>query len=107
MSDQLPSLDPPTHTAHRGLLMRLITPKRLKENEASMCQMADHLLDDFLVGGEGEYIKEFAGPFALPRGVRPDRRPLLDGAGVRGPRRPRGGGGLRVTPCPEGTITAS
>ena len=33
-SDQLPSFDPPKHTAHRGLLMRLITPKRLKENEA-------------------------------------------------------------------------
>src|SRR5712675_39087 len=30
-SDQLPTLDPPTHTNHRALLMRLITPKRLKE----------------------------------------------------------------------------
>src|SRR5262245_28196757 len=36
MSDQLPTLDPPAHTAHRALLMRLITPRRLKENEASM-----------------------------------------------------------------------
>ena len=27
-SDQLPCLDPPKHTAHRALLMRLITPKR-------------------------------------------------------------------------------
>ena len=25
-SDQLPSFDPPNHTAHRGLLLRLITP---------------------------------------------------------------------------------
>ena len=32
-SDQLPSFDPPNHTAQRGLLMRLITPKRMKENE--------------------------------------------------------------------------
>ena len=32
-SDQLPSFDPPKHTAHRGLLLRLITPKRLSENE--------------------------------------------------------------------------
>ena len=38
MSDQLPTLDPPVHTAHRGLLMRLITPKRLKENEEAMWQ---------------------------------------------------------------------
>ncbi len=65
MSDQLPTLDPPVHTAHRGLLMRLITPKRLKENEASMWHMADGLLDSFLVGGEGEYVKGFAGPFTM------------------------------------------
>ena len=65
MSDQLPTLDPPVHTAHRGLLMRLITPKRLKENEASMWRLADGLLDTFLVGGEGEYVKGFAGPFTM------------------------------------------
>jgi len=64
-SDQLPALDPPVHTAHRGLLMRLITPKRLKENEAAMWQLADRLLDDFLAGGEGEFISGFAGPFTL------------------------------------------
>src|SRR6476619_3111638 len=44
-SDQLPSFDPPMHTAHRGLLMRLITPKRLKENEEFMWQLADRQLD--------------------------------------------------------------
>jgi len=65
MSDQLSSLDPPKHTDHRALLMRLITPKRLKENEASMWQLADRLLDTFLAGGEGEFINEFAGPFTL------------------------------------------
>ena len=65
MSDQLPTLDPPVHTAHRGLLMRLITPKRLKENEASMWRMADGLLDVFLAPGEGEYVKGFAGPFTM------------------------------------------
>ena len=65
MSDQLPTLDPPVHTAHRGLLMRLITPKRLKENEDAMWQLADGLLDTFLEGGEGEFISEFAGPFTM------------------------------------------
>ena len=64
-SDQLPTLDPPTHTNHRALLMRLITPKRLKENEASMWQLADRLLDEFLAPGEGEFISGFAGPFTL------------------------------------------
>lgn len=65
MSDQLPTLDPPTHTDHRSLLMRLITPKRLKENEEAMWQLADGMLDTFLAGGEGEFVNEFAGPFTL------------------------------------------
>ncbi|MDT5409665.1 MAG: cytochrome family subfamily, partial [Mycobacterium sp.] len=64
-SDQLPTLDPPTHTNHRALLMRLITPKRLKENEDAMWQLADDILDDFLAPGEGEFIKGFAAPFTL------------------------------------------
>jgi cytochrome P450 len=64
-SDQLPTLDPPTHTNHRALLMRLITPKRLKENEDAMWQLADDILDDYLAQGEGEFIKGFAGPFTL------------------------------------------
>lgn len=64
-SDQLPTLDPPTHTNHRALLMRLITPKRLKENEDAMWQLADTNLDRFLAPGEGEFIKGFAGPFTL------------------------------------------
>ena len=38
-SDQLPAFDPPNHTAHRHLLMRLITPKRLKENEDFMWRL--------------------------------------------------------------------
>ncbi|WNG86015.1 cytochrome P450 [Mycobacterium sp. ITM-2016-00317] len=64
-SDQLPTLDPPTHTNHRALLMRLITPKRLKENEDAMWQLADDILDDYLAPGQGEFIKGFAAPFTL------------------------------------------
>lgn len=64
-NDQLPTLDPPTHTDHRALLMRLITPKRLKENEAAMWQLAERPLGQLLEGGQGEYIGEFAGPFTL------------------------------------------
>ena len=64
-SDQLPTLDPPTHTNHRALLMRLITPKRLKENEDAMWVLADQALDDFLAPGHGEFIKGFASPFTL------------------------------------------
>lgn len=64
-SDQLPTLDPPTHTNHRALLMRLITPKRLKENEDAMWQIADDVLDDFMAPGEGDFIAGFAAPFTL------------------------------------------
>ena len=64
-NDQLPSLDPPTHTDHRALLMRLITPKRLAENEDAMWALADRVLDTFLAAGEGDFIKGFAGPFTL------------------------------------------
>jgi cytochrome P450 len=64
-SDQLPTLDPPTHTNHRALLMRLLTPKRLKENEDAMWDLADQVLDGFLVPGAGEFINGFAAPFTL------------------------------------------
>ncbi|MGE0214410.1 cytochrome P450 [Mycolicibacterium sp.] len=64
-SDQLPSFDPPKHTAHRSLLSRLITPKRLRENEEFMWRLADRVLDPFLADGGGEFITRVATPFAL------------------------------------------
>ena len=65
MSDQIITFDPPKHADHRALLMGLITPKRLKENEEFMWRLADRVLDEFLTGGEGEFIGAFAGPFSL------------------------------------------
>ncbi|MGW0246211.1 cytochrome P450 [Nocardia goodfellowii] len=65
LSDQLPTLDPPVHTDHRALLMRLITPKRLKENEDAMWSLADRVLDAYLAPGKGDFIGDFAGPFTL------------------------------------------
>ncbi|MEX2293855.1 MAG: cytochrome P450 [Acidimicrobiales bacterium] len=64
-SDQLPAFDPPDHTAHRHLLARLITPKRLKENEDFMWQYADRLIDGFLDHGTCEMVADYAEPFAL------------------------------------------
>jgi len=63
--DQLPTYDPPKHTAHRGLLMRLITPKRLKENEESLRRLADRQIDRFHARGECEFVSEYAGPYTL------------------------------------------
>ena len=64
-SDQLPAFDPPTHTAQRHLLMRLITPKRLKENEDFMWQFADQLIDGFVGTRSCEMVGDYAEPFTL------------------------------------------
>ncbi|NGY03289.1 cytochrome P450 [Solimonas terrae] len=63
--DQLPTMDPPTHTNHRALLMALITPKRLKENEEFMWKLADQQIDTFIDKGECEIMDAFAQPFAV------------------------------------------
>jgi len=64
-SDQILVMDPPKHKAHRGLLMRLITPKRLRENEDFMWRHADRQIEEFIERGECEFIRDFAGPFTL------------------------------------------
>jgi cytochrome P450 family 150 subfamily A5 len=64
-SDQLPTFDPPKHTAHRALLMRLITPKRLKENEDFMWRLADRQIDEFVDRGTCEFIEDYAHPFTM------------------------------------------
>lgn len=63
--DQLPTMDPPEHSKHRALLMALITPRRLKENEEYMWALADKQIDTFLSRGECEWMNEFAQPFAV------------------------------------------
>jgi cytochrome P450 family 150 subfamily A5 len=65
MNDQIITFDPPKHTAHRALLMRLITPKRLKENEEFMWRLADRQIDELGARGECEFISGYAGPFSL------------------------------------------
>ena len=65
MGDQIITFDPPKHTAHRALLMGLITPKRLKENEEFMWRLADRQLDQVLPAGQCEFIDQFAQPYTL------------------------------------------
>ena len=64
-SDQITTMDPPKHRAHRALVTRLITPKRLRENEDFMWRNADRQIDEFLDRGECEFVSDFAGPFTL------------------------------------------
>jgi cytochrome P450 len=65
MSDQMLTFDPPIHTAHRALLMRLITPKRLRENEAFMWRLANRQIDEFIDRGRVEFIHGYGQPFAM------------------------------------------
>ncbi len=63
--ESLITFDPPMHSDHRGLMMRLLTPRRLKENEDFMWRLADELIDTFAARGSAEFIGEYAQPFAL------------------------------------------
>ena len=65
MFEHMVTMDPPDHDHERALLMRLITPKRLKENEAFMWRLADHQLDELLPAGRCEFITAYAQPFAM------------------------------------------
>jgi cytochrome P450 len=65
MHEHMVTMDPPDHTRERALLMRLITPKRLKDNEAFMWRLADHQLDEFVADGHCEFISAYTQPFAM------------------------------------------
>ena len=58
-------MDPPEHTRHRALLMRLITPLRLKQNEEYMWELADKQIDTFINDGKCEFMAQYATPFAV------------------------------------------
>lgn len=64
-SDQLPSFDPPDHTAHRALMMRLLTPGRLRENEEFMTRLSERLLAELIAGGRCDIVDDYAKRFAL------------------------------------------
>ena len=65
MSEHMVTMDPPMHTRERSILMRLMTPRRLQENEAFISQLADRQLDEFLAGGRCEFIRAYTQPFAM------------------------------------------
>lgn len=96
INEHLVVMDPPAHTQARSLLSKLLTPKRLKENEDYMWQLVDHQLDEFIANSRCEFLSEYARPFAtlaitdllgVPEGDRDEIREAL-GAG-----QPKGGVG--------------
>jgi len=64
-SDQIITMDPPKHRDHRHLLMRQLTPKRLRENEEFVWRLADRQIDEFAARGGCELIADYANPFTL------------------------------------------
>jgi cytochrome P450 len=65
LHEHMVTMDPPDHTRERGLLMRLITPKRLKANEDFMWRLSDRLIDGFVDAGSCEFIATYTQPFAM------------------------------------------
>jgi cytochrome P450 len=71
-------MDPPEHEKARSLLSRLLTPRRLQENEDYIWSLADRQFDEFIANGRCEFLSEYGKPFC--------------DAGHRGPTwRPRSG----------------
>ena len=65
MYEHMITMDPPEHTRARSLLSRLLTPKRLKENEDFMWRLADRHIDEFIADGKCEFLASYARPFSL------------------------------------------
>lgn len=65
ISEHMATFDPPKHTAHRALLMRLITPRRLEDSEDFFWALADRLIDGFHANGRANFVEAYAYPFAL------------------------------------------
>ncbi len=64
INEHLVTWDPPNHERARSLLSKLLTPKRLKENEDYMWQLVDRQLDEFIANGQCEFLAEYGRPFA-------------------------------------------
>ncbi len=65
MYEHMVTMDPPQHTDARSVLSRLLTPKRLKENEDFMWRLADRTLDQFIDDAKCEFLDAYARPFSL------------------------------------------
>ena len=63
MSEYVVTEDQPTHTDHRALVMRVFSPKRVRENEAFMWRLADNQIDEFIGRGTLEVLEDYAKPF--------------------------------------------
>lgn len=56
--------DPPLHTRTRSLMAGMLTPKRLRENEAFIWELTDRQIDTFIDKGHFEVSRDFGLPIA-------------------------------------------
>jgi cytochrome P450 len=64
-NEDMVTMDPPVHTRERSLLTRVMTPKRLKENEEFMRRLAHQQLDKIVAQGKCEFISAYSQPFSM------------------------------------------
>jgi cytochrome P450 len=81
-SDDMLTQDPPVHTDQRGLMMRLMTPRRIEETAESIWQMADDRIDSFIGDGKCDFMADYARPLSMLfiaelLGVPEEDRPAL------------------------------
>jgi cytochrome P450 len=55
------AMDPPRHDALRSIIWRPFTPRRVRDLEARVRELADRYLDPMVEQGGGDFIKDFAG----------------------------------------------
>ena len=63
-ADTIINQDLPHHNRSKAVLNGIITPARLKENEAFMGELCDRIIDEFIAGGRYEVVSQYGQPFA-------------------------------------------
>jgi cytochrome P450 len=91
MNEFMVTMDGVAHEAQRGVLRRLLTPRRLKENEAALAGIADRCIDEFIGTGRCEVVNEYGKSFTtlaiadllgVPEGDRDEVRQVLAGSTI-------------------------
>ena len=65
MAEHVVTMDAEEHAKTRGLLNKLITPKRLSENEDFMCRLVDQQIDKLLDHGSCDFMADYAKPLSM------------------------------------------
>jgi cytochrome P450 len=65
MAEHVVTMDADDHAKTRGLLSKLITPKRLSENEEFMWRLVDQQIDKFVDRGACEFMADYAKPLSM------------------------------------------